>query len=233
MHVHDVKLETLSATWLLPIASAIVASAIGGVVAEVLENERHALWTLMTSYFLWGTAMPLSLTCLVILFQRLSMHSLPPPEAIVSMFLPVAPLGQGGYAIMQLGKVAAEVFPKNGVLGKMGANSGEILYVTGWILGYIMWANGLAWIFFALASLSRRKFAFNIGWWGFTFPLGVWAGATIAIGQEMPSRFFNVLGTVSCNFFLTPPTFIPAIGIFPTKQCNKKLIRMNNRFLRS
>ncbi|PON22912.1 sulfite transporter Ssu1 [Trichoderma gamsii] len=196
MHVHDVKLETLSATWLLPIASAIVASAIGGVLAEVMENERHALWTLMTSYFLWGTAMPLSLTCLVILYQRLSMHSLPPPEAIVSMFLPVAPLGQGGYAIMQLGKVAAQVFPKTGVLGKMGTNSGEILYVTGWILGFIMWANGLAWIFFALASLSRCKFAFNMGWWGFTFPIGVWAGATIAIGQEMPSRFFNVLGTI-------------------------------------
>jgi tellurite resistance protein TehA-like permease len=115
------------------------------------------------------------------------------------MFLPIAPLGQGGYAIMQLGKVAAEVFPKTGTLGRMGTNSGEILYVTGWILGFIMWANGLAWIFFALASLSRRKFAFNIGWWGFTFPLGVWAGATIAIGQEMPSRFFNVLGTVSCS----------------------------------
>ncbi|QYS99599.1 Malate permease [Trichoderma simmonsii] len=197
MHTHDIKLATLSATWLLPIAAPIVASAIGAVVAEVLENEQHALWTLITSYFLWGTAMPLSLTCLVIFYQRLSMHNLPPPEAIVSMFLPVAPLGQGGYAIMQLGKVAAEVFPKTGTLGKMGTHSGEILYVTGWIVGFIMWANGLAWIFFALASISRRKFPFNIGWWGFTFPLGVWAGATIAIGQELPSRFFNVLGTIA------------------------------------
>ncbi|KAJ4859881.1 voltage-dependent anion channel domain-containing protein [Trichoderma breve] len=197
MHTHDIKLATLSATWLLPIAAPIVASAIGAVVAEVLENEQHALWTLITSYFLWGTAMPLSLTCLVIFYQRLSMHNLPPPEAIVSMFLPVAPLGQGGYAIMQLGKVAAEVFPKTGTLSKMGTHSGEILYVIGWIVGFIMWANGLAWIFFALASISRRKFPFNIGWWGFTFPLGVWAGATIGIGQEMPSRFFNVLGTIA------------------------------------
>lgn len=208
MHIHDVKLETLSATWLLPIASAIVASAVGGVVAEVLKNEQHALWTLITSYFLWGTAMPLSLTCLVIFFHRLSMHNLPPPEAIVSMFLPVAPLGQGGFAIMQLGKVAAEIFPRTGTLGRMGNHSGEILYVIGWVIGFIMWANGLAWIFFALASISRRKFPFNIGWWGFTFPLGVWAGATIAIGQELPSRFFSVLGTVSyefshCDFFLS------------------------------
>ncbi|KAL7815053.1 voltage-dependent anion channel [Trichoderma aethiopicum] len=211
MHIHDVKLATLSATWLLPVAAAIVASAIGAVVAGALENEQHALWTLITSYFLWGTAMPLSFTCLVIFFQRLSMHSLPPPEAIVSMFLPVAPLGQGGFAIIQLGKVAAEVFPKTGTLGKMGTHSGEILYVVGWIVGFIMWANGLAWIFFALASISRRRFPFNIGWWGFTFPLGVWAGATIAIGQEMPSRFFNVLGTIA-SVIVTLLWIVIAVG---------------------
>jgi tellurite resistance protein TehA-like permease len=43
MHIHDAKLPTVTAAWLLPIASAIVASAVGGVVAEVLTNEQHAL----------------------------------------------------------------------------------------------------------------------------------------------------------------------------------------------
>ncbi len=65
-----------------------------------------------------------------------------------------------------------------------------------------MWAYGLVWIFFALASISRGKFPFNLSWWGFTFPLGVWASATISIGQEMPSRFVTVLGTVSGRFLL-------------------------------
>jgi hypothetical protein len=31
----------------------------------------------------------------------------------------------------------------------------------------------------------------------FTFPLGVFTVATTTIGKEMPSPFFNVLGTVS------------------------------------
>ncbi|KAL7930203.1 voltage-dependent anion channel [Trichoderma chlorosporum] len=211
MHTHDVKLTTLSATCLLPIAAPIVASAVGGIVAGALDNEQHALWTLITSYFLWGTAMPLSLTCLVIFYQRLLMHNLPPLEAIVSMFLPVAPLGQGGFAIMQLGKVAAEIFPRTGTLEKMGTHSGEILYATGWLIGFLMWANGLAWIFFALASISRQKFPFNIGWWGFTFPLGVWSAATIAFGQEMPSRFFNVLGTIA-SVIVTLLWIMVAIG---------------------
>lgn len=35
-----------------------------------------------------------------------------------------------------------------------------------------------------------------MGWWGFTFPLGVYACSTILIGEELPSLFFRVLGTI-------------------------------------
>ncbi|KAJ2966291.1 hypothetical protein NQ176_g10219 [Zarea fungicola] len=59
-----------------------------------------------------------------------------------------------------------------------------------------MWAYSLAWLFFSLASLSRGKFPFNLGWWSFTFPLGVWTSTAILCGQEMPSRFFTILGMV-------------------------------------
>ncbi|KAB5533498.1 voltage-dependent anion channel [Coniochaeta sp. 2T2.1] len=196
MHLHDAKLPTVTAAWLLPIASSIVASALGGLVAEVLVDEQHALWTLVMSYVLWGTAIPLSMTCLVIYFHRLTMHHLPPREVIVSVFLPVAPLGQGAFAIMQFGKVAAKLFPKTGTLAAIETPAGDVLYVVGWVVGLIMWAYGLAWLAFALASISQGKFPFNLGWWGFTFPLGVWASATVSFGQEMPSTFFNVLGTI-------------------------------------
>ena len=197
MHVHDTQLRAVTAAWLFPIASAIVASAVGGVVAEVLDNEQHALWTLVTCYVLWGTAIPLSMSCLVIYLHRLTMHNLPPREVIVSTFLPVAPLGQGAFAIMQMGKVAVTLFPKTGTLGGIATPAGDILFVVGWFIGLVMWAYGLAWLFFALASISRGKFPFNLSWWGFTFPLGVWASAAVSFGHEMPSRFFSVLGTVS------------------------------------
>jgi hypothetical protein len=39
------------------------------------------------------------------------------------------------------------------------------------------------------------------GWWGFTFPIGVFAVSTRTIAQELPSRFFRVLATVH---FLLP-----------------------------
>ena len=99
----------------------------------------------------------------------------------------------GGYAIMQLGTVAMKTFSKTETLT---SNAGEILYVVGALVALVMWGFGLVWLFFALASIARSKFPFNIGWWGFTFPLGVYTLATNQLGKEIPSKFFSVLGTV-------------------------------------
>lgn len=86
----------MTAAWLLPIVSTIVAAASGGIVADVLPNQ-HALWTLTVSYILWGTGVPLAMFTLVLYFQRLTVYKLPPQEVIVSVFLPLGPLGQGMY----------------------------------------------------------------------------------------------------------------------------------------
>lgn len=59
-----------------------------------------------------------------------------------------------------------------------------------------MWGFGIVWLFLALAAITRHKFPFNLGWWSFTFPLGVYATATTQIAVELPSRFFRVLGTI-------------------------------------
>lgn len=87
----------MTAAWLLPIVSTVVAAASGGIVADVLPNPQHALWTLTISYILWGTGVPLAMFTLVLYFQRLTVHNLPPREVIVSVFLPLGPLGQGMY----------------------------------------------------------------------------------------------------------------------------------------
>ena len=161
MYIHaSQSLQTMTAVWLLPVVSTIVAAASGGVVAEILPNHQHALWTLITSYILWGTGVPLAMVILVMYFHRLTVHHLPPREVIVSVFLPLGPLGQGGFAIMQLGKVAWKLFPETGSLGAEGA--GKILYVVGFALALIMWGYGLVWLFFALASISRSKFPFRM-----------------------------------------------------------------------
>ncbi|KAK8910614.1 hypothetical protein QC760_001554 [Botrytis cinerea] len=197
MSLHKVELSTMTAAWLLPIVAPIVAAASGGIVASVLPNPQHALYTVLVSYILFGTGFPLAMTILVIYFQRLTVYKIPPREVIVSVFLPLGPLGQGGFALMQLGKVSLTLFPQTNTLPAIPApGPGPIFYTLGFLFALTMWGFGLLWLFFALASISRSRFPFNMGWWGFTFPLGVFTTSTVMIGAELPSRFFRVLGTV-------------------------------------
>jgi tellurite resistance protein TehA-like permease len=100
---------------------------------------------------------------------------------------------------MKLGQCARDIFPKTQTLEQ---SSGATFYTLGFLVALILWSFGLVWLFFASASIAySRTFPFNIGWWGFTFPLGVFAASTVQIGTELPSRFFDVLGTVS-TFYL-------------------------------
>jgi tellurite resistance protein TehA-like permease len=96
---------------------------------------------------------------------------------------------------MYLGKVSRTLFPSTNVLSDPLA--GSIVYVLGFFIALMMWGFGLIWLCFALFTIYQsRPFPFNMGWWGFTFPLGVFSASTIQIGLEMESKFFKVLGTV-------------------------------------
>ncbi|KAF2468953.1 uncharacterized protein BDR25DRAFT_326607 [Lindgomyces ingoldianus] len=93
---------------------------------------------------------------------------------------------------LALGSMAVNIFLKTNT---RHPSSGEILYVLGFGVAIILWGFGLVWLFFALSSISRSKFPFNMGWWSFTFPIGVFAMSTLTIGEELPSSFFRALGT--------------------------------------
>ncbi|KAL2811574.1 voltage-dependent anion channel [Aspergillus granulosus] len=188
------SLEMVTAVQLLPLASTIIASGVGAEVAEVLPSRERAIATTIASFVLWGMSMPLAAIVLAIYYQRLAVHKLPAREVIVSCFLPVGPLGFGSYTIMYLGKVTHSLFadaePELAIAAKC-------VQVVTLVLGLIIWGFGLTWLFFALASIyTASPFPFNMGWWGFTFPLGVYAASTILIGNELPSLVFQVLGTV-------------------------------------
>lgn len=160
---HQRSLDSITAAQLLPIAATIVASATGSGVAEVLVplNPQYALATIIASYVMWGIATPLAFTVLVIYYQRLALHKMPPREVIVSAFLPLGPLGYGGYALLYLGKDCIKTFPKTGNLDPM---AGKFAYFAGFFVALIMWGWGLVWFAFALASIYKaRPFPFNMG----------------------------------------------------------------------
>ncbi len=204
MRLHHLDLKNVIATLLFPFVPCVVASGSGGLIAAALQDPNHALLTLVVSYVLWGIGQAFSVVVLGMYFQRLCLHSLPPKEAIVSVFLPVGPLGQGGFALQQLGRVALEVFPANGAFGTAAVNVdpariGETVYALGVFLAILMWGAGLVWLVLALVTIFTTKggFPFNMGWWGFTFPLGVFTTCTGMLAGELDSTFLKVLTMVS------------------------------------
>ncbi|KAK0391113.1 hypothetical protein NLU13_0615 [Sarocladium strictum] len=196
MHRHRPGLQTITAALLLPIVPTVVAAATGGIVAEVLPDKSHALTTLIASYVLWGIGESFSACVLALYFHRLTVHSLPPREVIVSVFLPIGPLGQGGFGIQKLGEVALNVLPETNAFNALSgtaSQAGEVLYVIGVFMGILLWGFGLIWLSFALVSIvTTRNIPFNMGWWGFTFPLGVLATCTGALAQNLDSDFFKI-----------------------------------------
>ena len=95
------SLERITALQLLPMAATIVASGVGAEIADILPNAQHAMGTMIVSYVLWGMSTPMAMMILVIYYQRLAVHKLPSRETIVSCFLPLGPLGFGGFRLVQ------------------------------------------------------------------------------------------------------------------------------------
>lgn len=198
---HIQSLDRITAAQLLPIATTIVASATGSEVAGALltysNKPWYALGTALTSYVMWGMSTPFALVILVIYYQRLAVHKLPPREVIVSSFLPLGPLGLGGYTIMYLGAQMRTILPEVPPFLAHVAIAGDFMYLIGIFLALIMFAFGVVWFVFALAAIySCGSIPFSMGWWGFVFPLGVFSISTMQLGIECPSLFFRVLGTV-------------------------------------
>ncbi|WP_407542286.1 hypothetical protein Q0M94_18690 (plasmid) [Deinococcus radiomollis] len=136
--------------------------------------------------------MPLALMIITVLVLRLAQHRLPGAELGVSMFLPLGPLATGALALLQLGESAPRVLAAQG-LGELA----PALVGLGLVGGVMLWGFGAWWL--ALATLTTLRYLkkglpFNLGWWGFTFPLGVFTATTFSLGALTHMAFFTYLG---------------------------------------
>ena len=194
--VHVLSLDTMTGAWLLPIVPAVVCAASGSWVASVLSEQR-ALITLTVSWVLWGIGISLSFLVMALYFHRLAIHNLPNSEVIISALLPLGPCGQGSFAIIKLGEVAATVIDVRFVGYK---DSGKIILVISVVVGLMLWGLGLWWLIHGSACVAIRmlsgRLRFNMGFWSFIFPLGVFISGTVALGETMKSAFFDYLSIV-------------------------------------
>jgi C4-dicarboxylate transporter/malic acid transport protein len=188
------SIDQMTAVWLLPVVAAEVAAASGGAIAPHLAEAGAQFNMLITSYVLWAYSVPVALSILVILLLRLALHKLPHASMAASSWLALGPIGTGALGMLLLGNDAPAVFAAHGMPGV-----GEVAAGIGVVTGVLFWGLGLWWMVLAgliTARYLKAGIAFNLGWWGFTFPLGVYGLATLKLGAVLDLLFFDVLGTV-------------------------------------
>ncbi|SIR80668.1 C4-dicarboxylate transporter/malic acid transport protein [Pseudomonas sp. B10] len=187
------SIDQMTAVWLLPVVAAEVAAASGGLLAPHLPDAHGQLVVLTTSYVLWAFSLPVAFSILTILLLRMALHKLPHENMAASSWLALGPIGTGALGMLLLGGEAPAIFAANGLPGV-----GEIASGLGLVAGITLWGFGLWWMLMALlitVRYLRDGIPFNLGWWGFTFPLGVYSLATLKLASILNLTFFSVFGT--------------------------------------
>lgn len=185
------SMEKLTAVWLLPIVASEVAAASAGLLAPHLP-AAEAFLVLVLGYVLWACSVPLAMSVLVLLFLRLVLHKLPERDFGASAWLTLGPIGTGALGLLVLGADAPAILAANGLEAV-----GPVALGLGIIGGIMLWGYGAWWLALALlktARYLREGLPFNLGWWGFTFPLGVYALATLALAKMTGLLLFTVAG---------------------------------------
>jgi tellurite resistance protein TehA-like permease len=95
------ELAEMTALYLIPIVAIVIAATSGALAAGVLKNGDHQFWTIIISYIFWGIGTPLSWIILTIYFLRMTIHKPLEREVIVSLLLPIGPLGLSGFSYVE------------------------------------------------------------------------------------------------------------------------------------
>ena len=186
------SLESMTAVWLLPIVAAEVTAASGGLLIAHLGAGAAATRILLVSYALWGVSVLPAIGILAILFLRMALHKLPRRDMAASSWLSLGPIGTGALGLLLLGAQAPRI-----LIGTQIVEIGRAAYGLGVIGAAILWGFGLWWLVLAvLITLRyvREGLPFNMGWWAFTFPIGVYSMATLTLGYMTGVSVFIVLG---------------------------------------
>lgn len=185
------SLDRMTAVWLLPIVAAEVAAASGALlVPHLAPGEGFTIE--MISYALWAYSVLPALGILVLLLLRLVLHRLPTSDMAASCWLALGPLGTGALGLVLLGNNAPALFAARGL-----ASVGDVAFGAGILGAVVLWGYGVWWLVLAVlktAQYLRQGFPFNLGWWALTFPVAVYALATLALARTTGFELFTVVG---------------------------------------
>ena len=168
----------MTAMWLLPVVTLIVASSSGGILGRAIQvySQLHALQTLAVSVFMVAVGLSLALMILTVYLMRLIVHDLPSGISTLSVFLPLGPTGQSGYAILLIGQNLNQLLPFLSQSSNFlnSTSTGAVVEVICTCVSFLLWSLATMWILYALlgvySGLRQSKIAFRLSFWGLVFP---------------------------------------------------------------
>ncbi len=155
-------------TIIVPVALAPLIPQVGGANARLL---------LASGYAFLGLGFLLFLFMMGLLHDRLILHPMPGAPLAPSLWIGLGPIGVGVVGLLSLARVTAPLLPSGG---------GTVLLLSQFAATGI-WGFGVWWLAVAVALLVRYlrsgPLPFGLGWWAFTFPLGAFTVATLALAR--------------------------------------------------
>lgn len=151
---------------------------------------------------------------LAIYLYRLVACSFPAREAIISCFIPMGPTGMGAYGIQLISRATSSILRRTNFTfgpaatgyesGTLDANAIHIIaegvHWFGAIFGLFLVAEATFWLVFAVsACLIRIPRHFNVGFWAFVFPCGVYANALCLLGTNFRNEGFKGYAAAMCT----------------------------------
>lgn len=168
----------MTAAWILPVITFVVASSTGVVTAQALgEFSPHlALVTVSVSAFLLTAGLFLAAMMLTVYVLRLVVYGFPPGLSVLSVFLPLGVSAQSAYSVSIIGAEFRSLLPLISSQSPFFSLrfSGDTIHIFCSLTSFMLWSWAVLWISYALLGmvhiLRRAKIQFKLTAWGLVFP---------------------------------------------------------------
>lgn len=140
-------------------------------------SPSHALLTLVVSCVSLSMGLLLTFMIFSIYFLRLVVHGYPASSSVVSSFIPMGPMSQGGYTMILMGQGFKAVLPLTYGSSEVLHNgiTGDVIDIICSCAAFVMWSFATLWLVYAILGVQhearKARFPFKIPFWGLIFPI--------------------------------------------------------------
>ncbi len=176
----QIGLQTANGAWFIPpVVNIIAPMALAPLVSHVAPADAATL--VLAGYAFLGMGLLLFVLVAALIYSRLVFHPLPAAPMAPSLWIGLGPVGVGTLGLLRLAQVGAPVW---------GPAAGSVSALSS--LGATMlWGFGLWWLAASILLLAgylrAGRLPYGVGWWAFTFPLGAYTAATLALARGWQS----------------------------------------------